>query len=85
MIAKIYINANCEPEHNDGTKLSDWEKKQVYAAYANRGLTDEQMKDPDIRWDAATIETDVFERIWLNPNTHIQVDLPFEIFKQDKK
>jgi hypothetical protein len=79
MIAKIYINEKCEPMHNDGTKLSEWEKKQVYAAYANRGLTDEQMKDDEIRWDAETIETDVFERVWLKPNSHIKVDLPYEL------
>jgi len=85
MIVKIYINSNCEPEHNDGTKLSDWEKKQVYAAYANKGLTDEQMKDPEIRWDAGSIEIDVFERVWLKPNSHIQVDLPFKLVKWKRK
>ena len=82
MIAKIYINENCEPLRNDGTKLSEWEKKQVYAAYANNGLTDEQMKDPEIRWDASNIETDVFERVWLKPNSHIQVDLSFDMFSK---
>ncbi|MEB3150294.1 MAG: hypothetical protein VKL60_14940 [Sphaerospermopsis sp.] len=79
MITKIYINENCEPLHNDNTKLSEWEKKQVYAAYANQGLTEEQMKDPEIRWDARDIETDVFERTFLKPNSHIKVDLPYEL------
>ena len=77
MIVKIYVNKNCEALLNDGTKLTEWEKKQVYAAYANKGLTDEQMKDEEIRWDAENIQTNVFERTFLKPNSHIQVDLPF--------
>jgi hypothetical protein len=82
MIVKIYVNENREPLHNDGTKLSEWEKKQVYAAYANKGLTDEQMDDDEIRWDAHSIDTDVFETVFLKPNSHIQVDLPFELIKK---
>lgn len=85
MIVKIYINENCEPLHNDGTKLTEWEKKQVYAAYANRGLVGDQMEDDEIRWDADKIDIDVFERTFLKPNSHIQVDLPFELIKPTVK
>ena len=81
MIVKIYIDKNCEPRHNDDTKLSDWEKKQVYSAFANQGLTEEQMKDDEIRWDANSIDPDVFERVFLKPNTYIEVDLPFNLIK----
>lgn len=51
MVVRIYINDRCEPLHNDGTIFSEWEKKQVYAAYANRGLVGDQMEDDEIRWD----------------------------------
>lgn len=79
MIVKIYINENCEPLHNDGTKLSEWEKKQVYAACANRGLVGDQMEDGEIRWTPEKIDTDVFEQTFLKANSHIQVDLPYEL------
>lgn len=84
MIVRIYINENCEPVHVDGSVLTAWEKKQVYAAYANRGLSDEQMKDNEVRWDAKNIDTDVFERTFLKLNSHIQVDLPFNLIKTNK-
>lgn len=84
MIVKIYINENCEPLHNDGTKLEPWEKKVVYAALANKGLTKEQMKDDSIRWDAESIDPDVFERTFLQPNSHITVDLPYELINPKK-
>ena len=80
-MVQIYISGDCEAVHNDGTKLSEWEKKQVYAALANKGLSKEQLDDPDIRWDAHAIQADVFERTFLKPNSHIQVDLPFNLIK----
>jgi len=79
MIVKIYVNENCEPLHVDGTKLEEWEKKEVYASLANQGLTKEQMKDDSIRWCAKSIEVDVFERTFLTPNSHIKVDLPYDL------
>lgn len=79
MVVRIYINENREPLHNDGTKLSEWEKKQVYAAYANRGLVGDQMEDGEIWWTPEKIDIDVFEQTFLKPNSHIQVDLPYKI------
>lgn len=83
MIVKLYVNHQCEIETLNGSKLTDSEKKKIYAEIANKGLTEEQMKDPDVCWRADEIDTEVFERVFLRPNSHILVDLPYELINPD--
>ena len=40
-------------------------KHALYALVANQGLTEDQLKDPDINWDPTAIDVETFERTFL--------------------
>lgn len=53
----------------DGQPMKSGHKARLYAAYANRGLSEAQLKNPDIAWSAGGVDPDEFERVFMQINT----------------